>query len=153
YYDHLSPAAQKFEAEIDTWLLLEMPEECYYHKHLMYNAGIVFAGGAIVMFGDSDAMVRPTFVSTIVDKFESDPLLVYHLDEFRNVRRDFYPFNYPSFDDVLGDGCINNVKGKTKGVVDTIDPMHSRNYGACMCASRKDLIAIGGADEDLTYLG
>ena len=75
------------------------------------------------------------------------------MDEFRNVRRDLYPFNYPSFEEVLGDGCINNIDGKTKGVLDTIDPMHTRNYGACMCALREDIISIGGADEDLTYLG
>jgi hypothetical protein len=26
---------------IGAWVLLGMPEECYYHKHLMYNIGIV----------------------------------------------------------------------------------------------------------------
>lgn len=153
YYDHVSEAVRKFESEVDTWVLLEMPADCYYHKHLMYNAGVVLCHGDILMFGDSDAMVRPTFVETIVTAFDRDPLIVYHMDEFRNVRRDFYPFNYPSFEDVLGDGCLNNVGGKTKGILDRIDPMHTRNYGACMCASRKDVLAIGGADEDMTYLG
>jgi len=153
YYDHVSPAVRKFESEIDTWVLLQMPEDCYYHKHLMYNAGIVFSRGDILMFGDSDAMVRPTFVERIISSFEHNPLLVYHMDEFRSVRRDFYPFNYPTFEEVLGDGCINNVNGKTKGVLDTVDPIHSRNYGACMCGRWEDLVAVGGADEDLTYLG
>ncbi len=153
YYDGVSSAIQEFEPQIDTWILLEMPRDCYYHKHLMYNAGVVLSRGEIVMIGDSDAMVRPTFIQTIVENFERDPSIVYHMDEFRNVRRDFYPFNYPSFEEVLGDGCINNIGGKTKGVLDDIDPMHNRNYGACMCAWRKDVIAIGGADEDLTYLG
>jgi hypothetical protein len=153
YYDHVSPAVQMFESEIDTWLLLQMPEDSYYHKHLMYNAGLVFSRGDILMFGDSDAMVRPTFIERIVTSFEKDPHLVYHMDEFRNVRRDFYPFNYPTFEDVLRDGCINNVGGKTKGVLDTVDPIHTRNYGACMCARRNDIIDIAGADEDLSYLG
>jgi hypothetical protein len=153
YYDGRSQPAAKFDSEIDTWILLEMPATCYYHKHLMYNVGIVLSKGEILAFGDSDAMVKPTFVETIVNAFDRDPLMVYHVDEFRNVRRDFYPFNYPSFEDVLGDGCINNVNGKTKGILDEIDPIHTRNYGACMCAWRKDLIAIGGADEDMTYLG
>ncbi|PYS00936.1 MAG: hypothetical protein DMG12_16430 [Acidobacteria bacterium] len=153
YYDYVSPAAQKFESEVDTWILLQMPDDCYYHKHLMYNTGIVFSKADILMFGDSDAMVRPTFIERIITSFESDPLLVYHMDEFRNVRRDLYPFNYPSFEEVLGDGCINNVGGKTKGVLDLVDPIHSRNYGACMCGRRDDIISIGGADEDLTYLG
>jgi tetratricopeptide (TPR) repeat protein len=33
------------------------------------------------------------------------------------------------------------------------DKVHEANYGACMCASRADLLAIGGADEHLDYLG
>jgi hypothetical protein len=153
YYGVVSPAAKRFESEIDTWVLLEMPADCYYHKHLMYNAGVVFSNGELLMFMDSDAMVGPTFVPAILRAFERDPSIVYHMDEFRNVRRDFYPFNYPSFEDVLGEGCINNEGGKTKGVLDEIDPMHTRNSGAGMCARRSDVIAIGGADEDLTYLG
>lgn len=153
YYGTVSEAARKFESQIDTWILLEMPEDCYYHKHLMYNVGVGFSHGQIVMFGDSDAMVRRTFVETILKAFGRDPLVVYHMDQFRNIRRDFYPFNYPSFEDVVGDGCINNAGNTTKGILDELDPMHSRNYGACMCALREDVIAIGGADEDLTYLG
>ena len=153
YYDHVSPAVRHFESEVDTWVLLQMPGDCYYHKHLMYNAGIVLSEGDVLMFGDSDAMVRPTFIERIATSFERDRLLVYHMDEFRNVRRDFYPFNYPSFEKVLSDGCINNVGGKTKGVLDKVDPIHTCNYGACMCARRDDIIAIGGADEDFTYLG
>ncbi len=153
YYNTVSEPAGKFDSQIDTWILLEMPDDCYYHKHLMYNVGVGFSQGQIVMFGDSDAMVRPTFVETILKAFDRDPSIVYHMDEFRNIRRDFYPFNYPSFEDVLGDGCINNVGNKTKGILDKYDPMHSRNFGACMCALRDDVIAIGGADEDLSYLG
>ena len=153
YYGAVSQAARKFESEIDTWILLEMPTDCYYHKHLMYNTGVVLSNSEILMFMDSDAMVRSTFVEAILKAFEQDPLIVYHMDEFRNVRRDFYPFNYPSLEDVAGDGCINNAGGKTTGVLDEIDPMRTRNSGAGMAARRKDVIAIGGADEDLTYLG
>jgi hypothetical protein len=153
YYDTVSEPLKKFESEVDTWVLLEMPGDCYYHKHLMYNAGVVLSKGEVLLIGDSDAMVRPNFVETILTAFQHDPQIVYHMDEFRNVRRDFYPFNYPSFEEVLGDGCINNEDHKTKGIRDEIDPMHTRNYGACMCALRKDIVAIGGADEDLSYLG
>ena len=153
YYDTVSKPAAAFESRIDTWVLLEMPSDCYYHKHLMYNAGTVLSQGEILMFADSDAMVRPTFVETVFKAFDRDPSIVYHMDEFRNIRRDFYPFNYPSFEAIVGEGCINNVDGKTKGILDEIDPMHTRNYGACMCARREDIIGVGGADEDLTYLG
>jgi hypothetical protein len=138
---------------VDTWMLLEMPESCYYHKHLMYNAGIAFSRGEIIVFCDSDAMVRTSFIDTISSAFERHGKIVLHLDQFRNMRRDFYPFNYPGFDEVTGKGCINNMNGSTVGISDDVDPLHSRNYGACMCARREDLLAIGGADEAMDYLG
>ena len=152
-YDGVSQPLMQFEDQVDTYALLEMPQDCYYHKHLMYNAGIALARGDIIMIGDSDAMVRETFIATIIDRFDRDPSMAYHMDQFRNVRRDMYPFNYPSFDDVLGEGCVNNVGGRTSGVLDQEDPIHTRNFGACMCAKRADIIAIGGADEDMSYLG
>jgi hypothetical protein len=153
YHDRVSDALMQFKDQIDTWLVLDMPKDCYYHKHYMYNAGIVLANGEIILIGDSDAMVRPTFIETVIRNFEADPEIVYHMDQFRNMRRDFYPFNYPSFEDVLGDGCINNGGGVTTGVLEKLDPIHARNYGACMCAKRDDLIAIGGADMHIDYLG
>jgi hypothetical protein len=153
YYSRVSTAAQRYASEIDTWALLEMPEECYYHKHLMYNAGIAFSRGEICVFCDSDAMVRDTFVGAIAGEFDRDPEIVLHIDQFRNMRRDLYPFRFPSFDEVLGPGCANNVGGITRGLADSDDPLHERNYGACMCARREDLIAIGGSDEHVDYLG
>jgi hypothetical protein len=153
YYSRVSEAIRKFEGEVDTWFLLEMPEACYYHKHLMYNAGIVLARGEICVICDSDAMVKPGFIRAILEAFEREPQLVLHIDQFRNNRRDLYPFSYPSFEAVLGEGCINNAGGKPAGIVDSADPIHSRNYGACMCARRDALIAIGGADEHVDFLG
>ncbi len=153
YYDRVSEAVRKFEHEVDTWMLLEMPAACYYHKHLIYNAGIVVARGDIIVIVDSDAMVKPSFIEAILSNFGRDPNIVYHIDQFRNTRTDLYPFQYPSVEEVLGAGCINNAGGKTAGIVDQDDPLHSRNYGACMCARRSDLISIGGADMDIDYLG
>jgi hypothetical protein len=119
----------------------------------MYNCGLALAHGEVVVLCDSDAMVMDSFVETILGHFKDRQQIVLHLDQFRNMRRDLYPFNHPSLDEVLGEGCINNANGKTAGIVDRIDPLHSRNYGACMCARRADLIAIGGADEHIDYLG
>jgi hypothetical protein len=153
YYSRVSDAIGKFEDQVDTWLLLEMPEDCYYHKHLMYNAGIVLARGEISVICDSDAMVKPGFIRAIAQAFDQDPALVLHLDQFRNNRRDLYPFSYPSFEQVEGEGCINNSGGKTTGILDGKDPIHTRNYGACMCARRSDLIALGGADEHVDFVG
>jgi hypothetical protein len=119
----------------------------------MYNAGIVLARGDVCVICDSDAMVKPGFIRAISAQFERDPRVVLHLDQFRNNRRDFYPFNFPSFEQVAGEGCINNMGGRTAGTVDATDPIHSRNYGACMCARRTDLIGIGGADEHVDFVG
>ena len=153
YYSRVSDAIRPFENQVDAWLLLEMPIDCYYHKHLMYNAGIVAAKGDICVICDSDAMVKPGFIRSIITEFENHPNTVLHIDQFRNARKDLYPFCYPDFSEVMGRGCINNVGGRTRGVVDDKDPIHNRNYGACMCARRDDLIAIGGADEHIDYLG
>jgi len=153
FYSRVSEAVRKFEDQVDTWVTLEMPDSCYYHKHLMYNAGIFFAKGEICVICDSDAMVKEGFIRAIVTEFETDPQIVLHMDQFRNTRRDFYPFCYPSFEDVIGKGCGNNVGGKTRGLYSSEDSIHNLNYGACMCARREDLIAIGGADEHLDYLG
>ncbi len=153
YYSGVSDAIRPFKDQVDSWLLLEMPEDCYYHKHLMYNAGIVAAKGDICVICDSDAMVKPGFIRSIITEFENHPNPVLHIDQFRNARKDLYPFCYPDFSEVTGKGCINNVGGKTRGVVDDKDPIHNRNYGACMCARRDDLIAVGGADEHIDYLG
>jgi len=162
YYDRIAPeiqsglteyAEKKRPAFVDQWVVLEMPSSVYYHKHLMYNVGIVLCQGKIVVICDSDAMVKPTFVESIIKTFDADPLTVLHLDEVRNNNKKFYPFNHPSFQEVIDQGCINWNNGKTTGLLDKKDILHTRNYGACMCALREDLIRIGGADEHLDYLG
>ncbi|WP_052566724.1 glycosyltransferase [Candidatus Magnetobacterium casense] len=138
---------------VDKWIVLDMPQQTCYHKHLLYNVGILVSRGRIVVFCDSDAIFTPTFVESIVEMFRSDPNIVLHIDEIRNDDRRFYPFNYPTVDDITGKGCINFKDGKSTGLQDDQDPLHTLNYGACMCARRSDLIAIGGADEHMDYFG
>ncbi len=162
YYNRRSPeirklledcASQSKPPPLDQWIVMDMPDTLYYHKHLMYNIGTVLSKGRIVTICDSDAMVRPTFVETIIKSFEEDPNIALHMDEVRNNDQRFYPFNYPSFDEVEGEGAINFKDGTTSGLIDTVDPLHTLNYGACLCARRDDLFAIGGSDEHLDYLG
>jgi hypothetical protein len=153
YYGCVSQAALQFEDRIDTWVLLEMPSESCYHKHLMYNIGFMLSHGEIIVICDSDAMVKPTFIQSILFAFQNNPNLVLHLDQFRNSRRDFYPFNYPTFDEVIGKGCINYKNGVPTGIASYEDVLHLRNYGACFSCRRTDYIAIGGADEHVDYVG
>lgn len=153
YYSTLSPALLQFEADFDTIAALEMPKSSYYHKHLMYNIGFLLSKGDIIVICDSDAMAKPTFIESIIKEFEKDPNIILHIDQFRNNRKDMYPFNYPSFEDIIGEGCINWADGVTTGIAATSDVLHRRNYGACFCCKRKDYIAIGGADEHIDYVG
>ena len=138
---------------VDQWIVLDIADQIYFHKHLMYNIGIIAGRGPIITICDSDAVVSPTFVGSIVDSFERKGNIVLHMDEVRNNSTKFYPFSDPPMEEVIGNGCINWRDGKTTGLLDEEDPLHTRNYGACMSALRSDLITIGGADEHVDYLG
>lgn len=153
YYSTLSPALLQFEEDFDTIAALEMPKSSCYHKHLMYNIGFLLSKGDIIVICDSDAMAKPTFIESIIKEFNEDPNIILHLDQFRNSRKDLYPFNYPPFETIIDKGCINWADGITKGIEATSDVLHRRNYGACFCCKRKDFIAIGGADEHIDYVG
>ncbi len=138
---------------LDRWLVMSTPEDVCYHKHLMYNIGIIAARSPIVAFCDSDAVMAPTFVESILESFDRGKGIVLHLDEVRNASKRFYPFNHPSIDEIKGKGCVNRDGKTTKGLAKKEDPIHSLNYGACMCALKDDLVSIGGADEHIDYLG
>jgi len=151
FYDH-RPATLD-DSLLDQWHVLGYPRECIFHKHRLYNAGILAARGDICVICDSDAMFTPTFIEKIIAAFAETPDAVVHLDEVRNVNQALYPFCYPTIEEVLGPGCINWRNGTTLGLDNSPDMLHHANYGACMAARRKDLLAIGGADEHLDYLG
>ncbi|MBF0518205.1 MAG: glycosyltransferase [Nitrospirae bacterium] len=138
---------------IDKWIILDMPENVYYHKHFMYNVGILASRGEIIVICDSDAIFGTTFLESILNSFDKDRNIVLHLDEVRNIDKRFYPYNNPTIEEILKQGCINWKDGKTTGLHSSWDALHRRNYGACMCAMREDIISIGGADEHIDYLG
>lgn len=145
---------------VDTWIVMDTPKSEYYHKHRMYNTGILNSSGRITVILDSDAIVRPTFVETIIDEFEKNANLALHFEQIRNFDAAFYPFNFPSVREIIGQGCVNAVSGVPSGFETAARSLkqdwnlwHVYNYGACLCARRDDLILIGGADEHVDYLG
>lgn len=138
---------------LDQWIVMNVDRESYYHKHAAYNVGIAAARGDIVCIMDSDAFMGEGFIAAILAAFEANPDIALHIDEVRNVNRAFYPFSYPSIADVLKADCINWLGQSTRGVLDDKTPLYTRNYGACLCARRDAVIAIGGADEHLDYMG
>jgi hypothetical protein len=137
---------------VDKWIVAGYGEDHVFNKHRLYNLGILAAEGDVCVICDSDAIFTPTFIEKVNGAFAQGPAVI-HLDEVRNNSRRFYPFNYPDVKDLLGAGCINWTGKATRGLDDSPDILHEANYGACMAARRADLIAIGGADEHLDYLG
>jgi hypothetical protein len=138
---------------LDKLVVMNHPRDFLFHKHRMYNLGIVLSEGEICVICDSDAMFAPTFIERVLEAFESEPHPVLHVDEVRSISRDFYPFNYPTFEKLLVSECPNWTGRTTFGLANSKDMLHEANYGACFAARRDDIIRIGGADEHLDYLG
>ena len=138
---------------LDTWIRLQMPASTCYHKHLIYNVGLLASCGEIVVFCDSDAIYRPGFVASLCDSFDERPEQVLYVDQVRSESRRFYPFSYPGVDEIHKAGRTNLTDGRPRGLGAVEDRLHVANYGACMAARRADLLRIGGADEHLDYLG
>lgn len=139
--------------DADKFIVMGFPGSVCYHKHLMYNVGILHARGDVVCFCDSDAIYKNTFVASVLNQFASDRRIVLHLDQVRSRNRGYYPFCYPKIEQILADKKTNWRNGSTHGLLEPSDPLHLRNYGACMAARKEDLLAIGGADEHVDYLG
>ena len=169
YYDHRAPeidelmeraAELNLPAPIDTWFVMGHPGEECYHKHRMYNLGIIHAQAPVICIMDSDSVLKTTFVESIIKEFEKKQRQVLHLEQIRNFDQSHYPFNYPTLGQITGEGCVNATKGvphgfdgKPKTLKKNPDLWHVYNYGACFCARREDMIRFGGADEHKDYLG
>lgn len=169
FYDYVAQTLLNYGKDhkraIDKWIILEYPDAFHYHKHVMYNVGLLHATGDIVVIMDSDAIVKKDFISFILHEFNDNPDGVLFIEEMRNFNHKFYPFSYPTVEEILADGITMpyKVKISDKKNIHLGNPLislklqpnliHVYNYGACMCVKRDHLIAIGGADEHIDYLG
>jgi hypothetical protein len=70
----------------------------------MYNVGIIASTAKIVTFCDSDGIVSKNFVASIIESFDQDRNIVLHMDQVRNGEEKYYPFNYPSLEEVITRG-------------------------------------------------
>lgn len=139
---------------IEQWVVVGAANDVYFHKHYAYNVGICLAQGRICVICDSDAMYPDNFIARIIHAFDATPGIVLHIDQIRNANRAFYPFSSPEPSAVISDPLTINWNGRiTRGLEPGADMLHEANYGACMAASREDLLSIGGADEHIDYLG
>ena len=145
---------------VDMWIVMNMPKTEYYHKHKMYNLGILNSSGRIIAVMDSDAIVKSTFIEEVIGQFEEHGRIALHFEQIRNFDQGFYPFNFPTIEEIIGPGCVNALAGIPTGLSQSAKSLkedwnlwHRYNYGACLCATREDLIMIGGADEHEDYLG
>lgn len=150
WYDH-RPAALK--DEIDRWIVLE--KSGMYFKHAMYNEGLLASTGEIIVVCDSDAVFSPRFVESIIETFQRsrEPIVLY-LEEIRSDNKGFYPFRNFTWDEIMAaPGLMNwdEKRGLPRALTTTHDQIHTRNYGACFCARRSDVIAAGGFDEHPSY--
>ena len=91
---------------VDKWIVLDMPSNLYYHKHLMYNVGIVASARKIVTFCDSDGIVSENFVNSIIASFNQDPNIVLQYGSGEDRREGNYPFNYPPLEEITTQGKI-----------------------------------------------
>ena len=139
--------------DADKYIILGMPRNVYYHKHLMYNAAIFAARGEIVCFCDSDAIYKNTFVASILNQFTYNPHIVLYLDQVRNNNRAFYPFNFPPLATVLADRESRNWHhGSNHGLIESANTSHAQ-LRRLHVGVEEDLLKIGGADKHFDYLG
>ena len=64
---------------VDQWIVMDITRNVYFHKHLMYNIGIITGRGDMITICDSDAMVSPNFVESIIKSFEEKTEILFYI--------------------------------------------------------------------------
>ncbi len=158
YYDKKSKTLEQYlkNGKLDKYIVLGNSDNSHYHKHITWNKGALVSKGEVLVFPDSDAMFKQTFVEEILNFFSNNQDAFLLIDEVRNKNPKFYPFNFPSIEEVLNDSKsenYNKIAKTTNGLTGKNKEMHLpdsffvRNYGACLCVLKKHFIECGGIDE------
>jgi hypothetical protein len=158
YYNKQSSILKQYEKEgkLDKYIVLGHSQASHYHKHIAWNEGVLSSVGDILVFPDSDAMFKDSFVETILNFFEKQKNAFLLIDEVRNKNKKYYPFNFPSFEEVLNDEKsenYNKVSKTTNGLtaknkkIQLPESFFIRNYGACLCVLKTHFVKCGGLDE------
>ncbi|MDD4637842.1 MAG: glycosyltransferase family A protein, partial [Bacteroidales bacterium] len=91
-----------------------------YNKHKAWNIGVSSSSGDIVVLCDSDVMFQRSFIQNIIDFFvtQNDSFLL--IDEIRSENKSFWPFCYPTWEEVLAAPDVinwNELYGVTNGLI------------------------------------
>lgn len=157
------------ERKVDKWIIMDMNSEQPFHKHKMYNEGLLASEGEIIVIPDSDVIFSPTFLQSIIttfDKYKYEDIVL-HLDELHVENRLFpYPFGDLPYENIIlilnaGIWVIGNlpfpevVERLKGGPVEPQDKssLPHGNIGACACVRKIDAIKAGGFDEAEIYAG
>jgi len=158
FYDKEKKELKQYEqkGKLDKYLILGHLESSHYHKHITWNEGVLKSNGEIVVFPDSDSIFSETFVENILDFFSKNGNSFLLIDQVRNKNPKYFPFNYPSINEILEDEFTENYNYKTKTTnglseknekIQLPDAFFIRNYGACFSCKKNDFIRFGGLDE------
>ncbi len=111
-----------------------------YHKHIGYNIGLLHAKGRIITICDSDAVFPENFIASIIKSFN-----LTKSDTPKSLVLMHYQWRSPAF---YPDG-MSDISKLQRYPWEDLWP----NVGACMSASRSDVIRFGGFDEHKSFKG
>lgn len=142
------------QRNIDKWIIMGQQGE--FHKHKMWNEGVLESDSEIIVIPDSDALFSPTFLETIVrifDEHENENIIL-NLGQLRIDNKGLYP--YP-FRDLVWENIIRII---VSAPFEICNWDYERNcivdkggYGSCFCARRDSIIKAQGFDEDAQFSG
>ncbi|MHB8124407.1 MAG: glycosyltransferase [Desulfitobacteriaceae bacterium] len=163
YFERKVPVLEEYSCTgwLDKYMILGNKSRDY-NKHEAWNSGVIESSGNIVVLCDSDVIFKRSFIQNILDFFESHENSFLLIDEIRSENKSFWPFSYPTWEEVLSASGLTNWNEKyhlTNGLspeynnLPLWEKMFLRNYGACLCVKKDDYIRYGGLDEHDSYIG